>query len=94
MAFVIGAIRVKDFSEWKKGFDENPGMRQRAGMKAYEIFQSVDDPGVVVVCAEFPDAETAKKLLQSDEMKEANQQSGVLEMLDMRFVERVDAANV
>jgi len=49
-------------------------------MKSYQIFQATDDPNYVVIVTDWDSADDGRKFLQSKELKEANRESGVIEM--------------
>jgi len=79
MTFAIGARRVKDYAEWKRGFDEGADLRKASGVKTYRIFQTINDPNMILVLAEFDSPEAAQKFLQSAELREAEKAAGVVE---------------
>ncbi|MBW2048586.1 MAG: antibiotic biosynthesis monooxygenase [Deltaproteobacteria bacterium] len=51
-------------------------------MKSYQIFQATDDPNYLVILTEWNNMEDGRNFLQSEELKEANRESGVIEMFD------------
>jgi hypothetical protein len=59
MAFVLAHFDVGDYDRWKQMFDSDPAGRGQSGV-GHQVFQSVDDPGLVFVGVEFPSAEEAK----------------------------------
>jgi len=78
----ISALKVEDFATWKSGFDieEGKAIRKAAGMKAYQILQAADNPNYVVIITEWDSIDAARKFFQSEELKNANRESGVIEM--------------
>lgn len=81
MVAMISAIRVKDYAQWKRGFDEGSELRRTSGMRAYQILQAVDDPSYLVLLTEYDTPEVGQKFLRSSALREASDQSGVIEML-------------
>ena len=96
MAYVIGILEVEDFDEWKTAYDIEEGiaLRKASGMNSYQIFQSEDDPNIIVHLSQWDNLEDARKFLQSEELEEANQQSGVIEMKDVYFLEEIENKSV
>jgi quinol monooxygenase YgiN len=96
MPYVLGVFQVRDFTEWKSAHDIENGaaMRKAAGMKSYQIFHSEDDPNKVVHLSQWDNMDDARKFLQSDELQKANQQSGVMNMSDIYYLEEVEKASV
>ena len=98
MAYAIGAIRVKDYGQWKQAFDQGAALRKAFEMKSYRIFQTVDDPNCLVILVEFASAEAAGTFLGSAELREAEKGSGVVERFDTfdtsRFLVEADSGRV
>jgi len=96
MPYALGVLTVKDFASWKAAHDIEDGaaIRKAAGMKAYQIFQCQDEPNKVVHLSQWDSMDAARKFLQSDELKKANEQSGVTGMESVHFIEEVDRNSV
>jgi len=96
MPYVLGILSVTDFAAWKAAYDteDAAAMRKAAGMKAYQIFHCEDEPNKVVHLSQWDSMDDARKFLQSDELREANQQSGVADMGGVYFLEEVDRESV
>ncbi len=96
MPYVLGILKVEDFTKWKSAYDIEDGvaLRKAGKMKSYQIFHSEDDPNKIVHLSQWDNMDDAKKFLQSDELQKANQQSGVIEMDDVYFLEEVEKTSV
>jgi quinol monooxygenase YgiN len=96
MAYVLGIFQVKDFAEWKSAYDieDAAAMRKAAGMKSYQLFHSEDDPNKVVHLSQWDNTDDARKFLQSEELKKANEQSGATGMSETYYLEEVEKATV
>ena len=70
-------LKVEDYAKWKSAFDEFAAARKAAGQKSYQLFRSLDDPNTLVLLAEYDSLDNMRKFSQSDELREAMQQSGV-----------------
>ena len=78
MAYVLVQHNVKDYGEWKKGFDNAAGLRQANGEKSAWIFQSEDDPNAITGLFEWDSLENGRKYFEMPELKEAMKQAGVI----------------
>ena len=54
---------ISDFATWKGAFDRFAGVRQKAGVRRYRIFQPVDDPAYVMLDLDFDEASVAETFL-------------------------------
>ncbi|WP_232703603.1 antibiotic biosynthesis monooxygenase [Halobacterium wangiae] len=90
MQYLLGKSEVEDFDEWKSNFEDNDSFRSEHGQQGFQVFQSVDDPNETVVLFEWDDAENARDLFQSDEMRERLVAAGLKGEPDLTFLERVD----
>jgi len=95
MPYVLGIFEVEDFAKWKSAYDNEDGaaMRKAAGMKSYQILHSEDDPNKVLHLSQWDHMDEARKFLQSEELQKANQQSGVIEMGGVYFLQEVEKAS-
>ncbi len=71
-------IEVEDFSKWKTGFMAAESTRMAAGSTGSQVYQSADNPKLVVVITDWNDLEKAKSFSQSPALREAQQESGVI----------------
>ncbi len=69
---------VSDYAAWRKLFDEFQTHGAAMGIRSAAVYQSVDDPNDVTVTHDFDSAETARSFTQSDDLKKAMQQAGVI----------------
>ena len=96
MPYVLGILEVEDLGKWKTAYDSEgaPAMRKAVGMKSYQILHSEDDPNKVVHLSQWDNMDDARKFLQSEELQKANQESGVIEMGNVYFLEEVESKSV
>lgn len=96
MPYALSILKVKDYAKWKSGFDREDGvaLRKAGDMKSYQLFQTGDDPNKIVLLTEFDNLDVARKFIQSEELQEASQQSGVVSMLETYYLEEVEKKTV
>ena len=83
-------FRVKDYDQWKTGYDASIDRRRAAGETSYQVFRDTKDPNRITVVSMQEDAERVQAFLDSPGLKEAMEQAGVIEMGQMLLLEEVD----
>ena len=96
MPYALSMLKVEDYAKWKSVFDTEDGiaLRKAGDMKSYQLFQTGDDPDEIMILTEWDNLDKARKFLQSGELQEANQRSGVVSMLETRYLEEVEKRSV
>jgi len=87
MIHVMVRQNVKDFDAWKKAFDEHGSDRKMASSKGGQVFRALDDPNNVFVLLEFDDLDKANKFMNSDGLKEARKNGGVVGKPDVYLMD-------
>jgi len=90
MPYMLARHKVEDYVKWKSGFDEGAALREACGSKGGFIFRNADDPNEVFLLLESDSLDKLRQHAQSEDLKEAMQQSGVIDEPDMYFVELDD----
>ena len=88
MVTTILSHEVKNFTEWKKGFDAGEDMRQQAGVKTQAVYSSVDNPNHVTIIAEFPSAEAVHGFLSNPDLKAGMEAAGVIGMPEAKILNK------
>ena len=78
-------IKVKDYSSWRKSYDENEKSRLSAGITNGRVFRRAEDPNDVVILQDVADVPKARSWFDSDDMKAVMQKSGVIGAPSIRF---------
>jgi heme-degrading monooxygenase HmoA len=88
MPYILSQFKVKDFNTWYSGFSSAEGvaMRNETGAQSYQVFQTEDDPNNVIILLKWDSLDNARKFFQSDKLKEATKDSGVLGPPEMFFL--------
>lgn len=90
MTYMLGKASVEDFDEWQSKFEEYDDYRTEHGQRGYQVLQSVEDPNELVVLFDWDDAENARALFASEEMRERLAAAGVKGQPETAFYEKVD----
>jgi hypothetical protein len=70
MAVMLVQHKVKDFAEWKKGFDSAVGFRKSSGELSVQVLRDASDPNSLTL--------VNKKFAHSPELKAAMEKAGVM----------------
>ena len=91
MPYVFARHKVADYKAWKKVFDSFKETRKKGGEKSYHIFHSQDDPNDLHMMFEWESFEKAESFLDSDELKDAMEEGGVLEQPFIEFTDKYES---
>lgn len=94
MPHIIIKHKVEEYAKWKPVFDEHGATRKAFGSKGGYVFRSDDDPNEVVILLEVEDLNKVREFMQSQDLREAMQRSGVNGPPDFYFLNEVDRPSV
>jgi len=86
MAKLIVNHKVEDFKNWKSIFDSKHALRKQFGCTAEQVFQSYSSPNEVLIVTHWGSENQAHNYGQSNELKEAMKNAGVIGNPDISFV--------
>ncbi len=84
--YVIIRHSVRDYSEWKIGYDAHEPSRAALGLTEKHVLQDADDPNMVTIILEAEDLKRAEEFSGSDDLREVMQKVGVVGKPDMYFL--------
>lgn len=90
MVTTILTHEVKDFSDWKKGFDLDETNRSGMGIKVKGLYRSAEHPNMVTVITEVPSVEAIKGFLANPELKATMEKAGVVGMPEVKILHEVN----
>lgn len=94
MAIVTIRHSVEDFSKWKTGYDEGKSMIKSKGGKRQILYKNVDNPNELIVVTEVDSLDNARNIVQSDELKTAMHNAGVVGAPIITFLDEVEDATL
>jgi quinol monooxygenase YgiN len=86
MAIMLVQHNVKDFAEWKKGFDSAVGFRKSSGELSVQILRDASDPNSLTLINKWNSMENAQKFAHSPELKAAMEKAGVVGAPNIHFL--------
>lgn len=84
--YMLVRHKVRDFSEWKRGYDEHLPKRNDADLTEKYLLHNDQDPNEVIVLFEAPDLDKAKAFASSDDLHETMKRVGVIDKPDIYFL--------
>ena len=90
MPYILIRHKVEDYSKWKPVFDEHGATRKASGSKGGYLLRNIDDANEVVIFIEMDDLEKARRLVQSEDLRQAMERSGVADQPDIYFLDLDD----
>ncbi len=86
MATLYVHHKVKDYTAWRKAFDDLTSMRTGYGCTGHKVFQSPSDPNEITILTDWKDIDQAKSYATSPDLKEGMQNAGVISQPDVLFL--------
>lgn len=83
---IIISHEVKNYEDWKRGFDEGATMRDQAGIKLKGIYRGADNANMLTVITSTTNIEAAKAMLANPELKAGMEKAGVISAPDIKIV--------
>lgn len=89
MITTIVSHEVKDFTEWKKGFDAEESNRSQLGLKFMGLFTDVSNQNHVTIIFEMPSVEVFEGMMSNPEFHETMKKAGVISKPEVKVLNRV-----
>jgi hypothetical protein len=84
--YMLVRHKVRDFSEWKPGYDAHFPKRAEAGLAEKQLLRGIEDPNEVIVLFEAEDIDRAKAFAESADLRATMQEVGVVDKPDIYFL--------
>jgi len=85
-SFLLIRHKLRDFAEWKRGYDAYLPKLNEAGLAEKHLFRNAHDANEVVILLEATDLSRAKVFAESAELRESRQKVGILDEPDIYFL--------
>ena len=82
-SYMLIRHKVRNFSEWKRGYDAHLPKRIEAGLTEKYLLRGADDPNELILLFEAKDINRAKAFTESADLKDAMQKAGVVDKPDI-----------
>ena len=86
MTYLLIRHKVADYAKWKATYDAHFPSRQHAGLKEKHLLRNLADPNEVVMLFEAHDLAKAQAFIDSDDLREAMKNAGVIDKPDLYFL--------
>lgn len=78
MAWIHVRQQVQDYNKWKAEYDKTAEYKRHQGWKRYRLYQVAGNRNDLILMEQFGTAEQAQSYLQSDYLRQAMAQGGVV----------------
>jgi len=85
-SYMLVRHKVKDFSEWKRGYDAHLPKRAEAGLTEKYLLRGSNETNEVILLYEAQDLNRAKSFAESADLRETMQKVGVMDRPDIYFL--------
>ena len=85
-SYLLIRHKVRDFSEWKSGYDAHLPKRTEAGLTEKHLLRGASDANEVVLLFQAKDLSQAKAFVESPDLRQTMQNVGVLDKPDIYFL--------
>jgi quinol monooxygenase YgiN len=82
--------KVGDYGKWKRTYDDFASVRKEKGVTGASVHRDANDPSMVVITHQFKDLDAARAFADSEELKSAMANAGVIGRPEMWFGEDVE----
>jgi hypothetical protein len=84
--YLLVRHKVRDFSEWKRGYDAHRSMREAAGLTEQKLLHGSEDPNEVILLFQAQDAARAHAFAESADLRDTMRKVGVVDTPDIYFL--------
>ena len=85
-SYLLIRHKVRDFSEWKRGYDAHLPKRTEAGLTEAHLLRGASDANEVILLFQAMDLSRAKAFAESPDLRQTMQNVGVLDKPDIYFL--------
>jgi hypothetical protein len=89
MITVILSHEVKNYSNWRKVYDDDEKNRSKAGIKLTSVLESVDNPNMITMIGEAPSLEAIKNFMANPDLKAAMELGGVISKPEVKLLRKL-----
>ncbi len=83
---VLISHEVRDFAEWKVGFDAHNAAREANGIRVIDVLVDAKNPNMVTGLLEASDLDKLNAMFSSPELKEAMEKGGVISAPEIKVL--------
>jgi len=90
MAILLVKHNVKEYTSWRKVYDEHKTFRTKSGMINEMVFRSTTSPTEIFLLFKWNNILNAKIFVQSEDLKKAMESAGVIGKPEVNFLEETE----
>ena len=70
---VVTKLKLENYDTWKSHYDQGEAMRREYRVRGVTVLRDTTDPNIVTIVTRFDSIDDARKMLTSDQWKQAAQ---------------------
>jgi hypothetical protein len=86
MALMVVCHKVRDYANWRSGYDAHEPMRAGAGLTNGRVYRNAEDPNDLVILLDVADVTKARAFAASEDLATAMREAGVLGAPGIYFI--------
>jgi quinol monooxygenase YgiN len=86
MVYVLAKLKVDSYATWKTFFDKRSDTRKESGAIKAQLFRNYDDPNEVVILFVWESMESARKYMESENLRKYLKGAGA-EITNMTYLD-------
>ena len=90
MVYILVDHKVEDYAKWKPVFDKGMPMVKKFGGKSGMLFHVSGEPNHICVLGEYDTMDNAKKFAESEDLKKAMQEAGVIGKPMIVYLDKIE----
>lgn len=90
MNYLLVRHKIEDYGKWKPVFDAHSSSRTAGGLDGGWLMRNADDPLEIVVFFKVSDPARAREFVDSQDLKNAMRDAGVLDTPDTYFLDQIE----
>lgn len=89
MVTTVLTHEVKNYSEWKIGFDSDDSNRKKHGINVLGVYQAVENPNLITVMTEVDSIETIKAFMSNPDLQAGMEKAGIVGKPEVRLLNKM-----
>ena len=86
MAYLLIRHKVRNYAEWKRGYDGHLPVRRKAGLREKNLLRNIKNTKEVILLFQASDLKKAKAFVADRKLREVMHDAGVTDKPDIYFL--------
>ena len=91
MVTMFAKHKVGNYGNWKRVYDEVQPLRKERGVTSASVYRDASDPNLIIITHQFKDLHAATAFANSEDLKSAMANAGVIGAPEFWFGEDIES---